>query len=258
MTALLEAENLVKSFGRFRAVDGVSLDLFAGEMLAIIGPNGAGKSTCFNLINGQLTPDSGEVRLEGERVTGLSAQRMARRGIGRTFQIAETFGSMTVMENVATSLIALDRQTGHLWPGLRADHRAEAEQVLARVGMADQSDRSCALLAYGDLKRVDLALALAQRPRVLLMDEPTAGMAPGERSQLMELTAKIALSDGIAVLFTEHDMDVVFGHAGRVLVLDHGQVIASGTPAEVRANRMVQEVYLGQDSHNAGSGHGPA
>ena len=243
--ATLEVEALQKRFGGVQAVRGVSFAVQPGEMLALIGPNGAGKSTCFNMLNGQLRPDAGRVRLLGRDITGLAPRRVWRLGVGRTFQITATFGSMTVLENVQMALLSHHRRLGQLWTPVARMDRAPAEALLARLGMADQAGRPCGILAYGDLKRVELAIALANDPKLLLMDEPTAGMAPQERVGLMALTAGIARERGIAVLFTEHDMDVVFSHADRILVLDRGALIAEGTPAAVRADPRVREVYLG-------------
>jgi len=242
---VLEVENLRKSFGGVEAVAGVSFTVHAGEMLALIGPNGAGKSTCFNMLNGQLRPDAGRVRLGGRDITGLPPRRVWRMGVGRTFQVTATFGSMTVRENVQMALLSHRRRLGGLWRPVAGLEAGEAEALLGRLGMAEQAGRPCGILAYGDLKRVELAVALANEPRLLLMDEPTAGMAPPERVALMALAAGIARERGIAVLFTEHDMDVVFGHASRILVLDRGALIAAGTPEAVRADRKVQAVYLG-------------
>ena len=240
---ILEAKNLSKSFGGVRAVANVSLSAAAGELLAMIGPNGAGKTTCFNLINGQLPPDAGTVALEGREIHRLPPRHRFRLGVGRTFQVAETFGSMTVRENVQLALLSRERRLNSLLPGL--GKAAEADALLDRVGMRAQAARSCSVLAYGDLKRVELAIALAGSPRVLLMDEPTAGMAPDERGDLMRLTAELARGLKIAVLFTEHDVDVVFAYADRVIVLADGALIAEGTPADIRANPRVREVYLG-------------
>jgi len=245
---VLEVRDLYKGFGGVQAVAGVSFDVAQGELLAMIGPNGAGKSTCFNMLNGQLQPDSGSVRLNGRDVSGLPPWRVSRLGVGRTFQITATFGSMTVAENVQTALISHNRQLRGLWRPAAAMHRDAAMALLERVGMAGQADRACGVLAYGDLKRVELAVALANDPGLLLMDEPTAGMAPGERVDLMALTAGIARERGIAVLFTEHDMDVVFTHADRIIVLNRGETIAEGTPEEVRTNRRVREIYLGESA----------
>jgi len=234
MSVVLGVSHLCKAFGGVRAVDDVSFAIEAGTLVALIGPNGAGKTTCFNCINGQLRPDDGTVELGDTRIDGLAPHQIARNGVGRTFQVAATFASMTVRENVGVALRA---------HALRTD---EADALLARVGCADIADAHCAALAYGDAKRVELALALAGQPRLLLMDEPTAGMAQSSRARLMQVAADLARRDRIAVLFTEHDMDVVFAFADRVIVLDHGRIIADGSPADVRADAQVQAVYLGE------------
>jgi branched-chain amino acid transport system ATP-binding protein len=243
---VLSVTNLSKAYGGVQAVHGVSFGVAAGEMVAIIGPNGAGKTTCFNMLNGQIAPDSGEIELGGQPLAGLPPHRIWRLGVGRTFQVAATFGSMSVRENVQTALLSRERRSYSVWTRARAFAVAEADALLERVGMREQAERACAVLAYGDLKRVELALALANRPRLLLMDEPTAGMAPDERAALMTLARQLARSDKLAVLFTEHDMDVVFEYADRVVVMHQGEVIAAGLPGEVRADARVREVYLGE------------
>jgi branched-chain amino acid transport system ATP-binding protein len=243
--SLLRVENLTKSFGGVQAVAGISFELHAGELLALIGPNGAGKSTCFNLLNGQLRPDAGRVLLAGSDITGKRARQVWRLGVGRTFQLTATYGSMTVQENVQLGLISHARGLSEMWRPAATLFRAEALALLERVGMADQAQRPCSLLAYGDLKRVELAMALASEPRLLLMDEPTAGMAPTERNELMALTALLSRERGVGVLFTEHSMDVVFTYAQRVLVMARGRIIAQGEPEQVRDDPQVQEVYLG-------------
>jgi branched-chain amino acid transport system ATP-binding protein len=243
---VLEVAGLSKAFGGVDAVHDVFFRVGAGELVALIGPNGAGKTTCFNLVNGQLVPDAGTVTLGGDRIDGLPPREIARRGVGRTFQVAATFASMTVRENVQTALAAHRGEAARL--GARATDllRAEADALLERVRMSRFADQGCATLAYGDAKRVELALALAGKPKLLLMDEPTAGMSPRSRGRLMELAARLAREENIAVLFTEHDMDVVFGHADRVIVLDRGRVIAEGSPDEIRADSRVRAVYLGE------------
>ena len=241
----LSVRGLAKSYGGVRALCDVSFSVAAGELVAMIGPNGAGKTTCFNLLNGQLAPDAGEILLGDRSLVGRAPREIWRLGVGRTFQITATFGSMTVRENVQMALVSWERR---LYSPLASFHRlcvAQAEHLLERVGMRAQAERPCALLAYGDLKRVELAIALANRPRLLLMDEPTAGMAPEERGHLIALARTLAKSERLAILFTEHDMDVVFGYADRVLVLHSGELIAAGAPAEVRADARVQELYLG-------------
>ena len=242
---VLSVEGLRKAFGGVVAVDDVSFALAAGELLAMIGPNGAGKTTCFNMLNGQLKPDAGSIRYRNKELAGLPPRRIWRCGVGRTFQITATFASMTVVENVQMALISYHGGLGGLLRPAAGMHLTEARDLLARVGMTDQADRSCGMLAYGDLKRVELAVALANRPGLLLMDEPTAGMAPAERRELMALTAEIVRDSDLSVLFTEHDMDVVFAHADRVVVLDRGAIISLGPPAAVRDDRRVRAVYLG-------------
>jgi len=244
-TPVLSVRHLSKSFGGLQAVSDVSFDLAAGELLALIGPNGAGKTTCFNMLNGQLRADSGEVQLNGESILGLSPRRIWRKGVSRTFQITATYASMTVRENVQMALISNARQTWNLWSRASALHVNRANDLLELVGMADQAERAAAILAYGDLKRLELAIALAHDPKLLLMDEPTAGMAPKERVRLMQLTAGIVRDQGISVLFTEHDMDVVFAHAHRIMVLNRGELIAVGSVDDIRNDARVQEVYLG-------------
>ncbi len=245
MTDTLVASRLSKAFGGVQAVDDVSFSVAPGQLLALIGPNGAGKTTCFNMLNGQLKPDAGSVALEGRSLVGMTPREIWRLGVGRTFQITSTFASMTVLENVQTTLLSLHRRALALRHLVRDLYVAEAMDLLERVGMADQAQRPCSILAYGDLKRVDLAIALGNQPKLLLMDEPTAGMAPRERIELMELTAEIVRERKISVLFTEHDMDVVFAHAERLIVLNRGRLIAEGMPDDVRNNTEVQEIYLG-------------
>jgi branched-chain amino acid transport system ATP-binding protein len=253
MTPFLQAVDLHKSYSGVEAVRGASFTLSGGEIVALIGPNGAGKSTCFNMLNGQVRPDRGRVHILGRDVTGLGPRRVWALGVGRTFQVAATFDSMRVRENVQVALgmvaLGVAGSAARWWPAHQGRvARREAEQALALVGLSDQADRPCGELAYGDLKRLELAIALCTAPRVLLMDEPTAGMAPGERTELMRLTARTARSRGMGVLFTEHDMDVVFAHADRILVLDRGLIIADGPPDMVRADAHVRSVYLGSGS----------
>jgi branched-chain amino acid transport system ATP-binding protein len=244
--ALLEVEGLAKSYGGVEALKNVSFRLERGEMLALIGPNGAGKSTCFNMLNGQIEPDGGTIHLEGIAIRGLPPRSVWRLGVGRTFQITATFRSMSVLENVQVALLSYHHALRRPWGSAGASHMAEANRLLELVGMEQQAGRPSAELAYGDLKRLELAIALANQPKLLLMDEPTAGMAPRERIDLMRLVAAIAETRSIGVLFTEHDMDVVFEHADRVMVLDRGHLIAEGDPQAVRGNAEVQAIYLGE------------
>ncbi|MEO1160854.1 MAG: ABC transporter ATP-binding protein [Pseudomonadota bacterium] len=253
---VLSVRNLSKSFGGLKAVSDVSFDLANGELLALIGPNGAGKTTCFNMLNGQLRADTGQVSLNGASILGLNPRRVWRMGVGRTFQITATYASMTVRENVQMALISHHRKTWDIWRPASGLYVDEAMQLLDLVGMREQAERAAAILAYGDLKRLELAIALAHAPELLLMDEPTAGMAPRERVRLMQLTADIVAERGISVLFTEHDMDVVFAHAHRIMVLNRGELIASGSVDDVRNDARVQEVYLGGGTLFEGQSHG--
>ena len=245
MSALLQVRGLRKAFGGVQAVQDVDFDLAAGELLAMIGPNGAGKSTCFNMINGQLVPDAGSVVLAGREIAGRPPREIWRLGVGRTFQVAATYASMTVAENVQMALLSHHGKLFRLWPRAASLHRDEALELLAAVGLRDRADEPCSTLAYGDIKTVELAIALANQPTLLLMDEPTAGMAPQERNALMQLTRRLVKERGIGVLFTEHSMDVVFAHADRIMVLARGALIAQGTPEAIRDDAQVREVYFG-------------
>lgn len=245
---VLAVKGLSKSFGGVRAVSDVGFSIEGGKLLALIGPNGAGKTTCFNLLNGQLKADTGTVLLAGKDITGMSPRAIWEQGVGRTFQITQTFSSMTVRENVQMALISHHGKPYSVREPAASLFRDEALELLKSVDMQTHAERSCAILAYGDLKRVELAIALANSPKLLLMDEPTAGMAPRERMELMALTAEIVAARGISVLFTEHDMDIVFKKADSILVLDRGKVIAQGTPGEVRDDPLVKRVYLGGGS----------
>jgi len=243
--SVLAVRSLSKTFGGVHAVNDVSFELARGEFLAMIGPNGAGKSTCFNIINGQLAPDAGEVLFEGRNIAHLAPRQIWRLGVGRTFQIAATFHSMTVAENVQMALISHNREVYRFWRPAAVRHREQALALLEQVGMREAADRPSRTLAYGDVKRLELAIALANEPRLLLMDEPTAGMGAYERYALIELVKRLVVERGISVLFTEHSMDVVFAFADRIIVLARGQLIADGDPKAIRDHPKVKEVYFG-------------
>ena len=251
MTTILEVHNLYKAFGGIKAIHNLSFDLAEGQLLAMIGPNGAGKSTCFNLINGQLNPDQGRILIMGHRVNGKKPRDIWNLGVGRTFQITATFPSMTVIENVQMTLLSYHRKTRSLLRKVSQRYVDDSMELLNLVGIADQAKRPCGVLAYGDLKRVELAVALANQPKLLLMDEPTAGMGPTERQALMQLTQTIVRNRKISVLFTEHDMKVVYNHAERIIVLNRGEMIFEGSPEEVQKNSKVQQIYFGVPSHKA-------
>ena len=244
--ALLQVRHLHKSFGSQMAVNNVSFDVGAGELLAVIGPNGAGKSTTFNLVNGQLLPDSGSVSLSGQSLIGRKPHALWRQGVSRTFQMAEVFRSMTVIENVQMAMLSAQGLQLSPWRRTR-QHRAEAAQtLLEKVGLAELSQQISDTLAYGDIKRLELAMALVNQPRLLLMDEPTAGMPPTERHALMGLVQFLAKERDVAVMFTEHSMDMVFSFATRILVMAQGRILVEGTPQEVQNNPLAQSVYLGR------------
>ncbi|HEX2944201.1 MAG TPA: ABC transporter ATP-binding protein [Rhodopila sp.] len=242
---LLIADHLSKAFGGNVVVDDVSFQIEPGEIVGLIGPNGAGKSTCFNMLNGQIRPDRGRILFAGRDITGLPPFRRWRLGIGRGFQVAATFGSLTVRDNVRTALLSCN---GLVWRFLRRASGMlgdEADARLSEVGLTHLAEKPASTLAYGDQKRLELALALSNTPRLLLMDEPTAGMTAPDRRSTMALLQRLARAQGSAVLLTDHDMDVVFQIADRILVLDKGQLIADGVPAKVRSDPLVRAAYLG-------------
>jgi branched-chain amino acid transport system ATP-binding protein len=244
---IFRIEGLEKRFGGVQALGGVSLDIAPREFRAVIGPNGAGKSTLFNTVTGLHRPDAGQVFFEGRPVTGLAPHLLARMGIGRTFQITHIFPELSSLQNVQVALLAHGRRTWSLWSAARRMHAEGARELLALVGLAG-GDRSAGTLSHGDKKRLELAIALAGRPRLLLLDEPTAGMAAQERLESIRMLRRIAGELGLTVVFTEHDMAVVFEVASRLTVLHMGRVLAEGAPQAVRDNPDVQKVYLGESA----------
>jgi branched-chain amino acid transport system ATP-binding protein len=242
--SLLEVSSLSKWFGGVHAVRDVSFSVAAGEIVAVIGPNGAGKTTLFNLIHGELGADGGDVRFAGRSTLGLATHAIADLGIGRTFQIAANFPSMKVRESLALAIAAKEGTYASM-RGLLDVAASRCDESLRRFGIDDLADTHCAALSYGDAKRVELALALVGEPELLMMDEPTAGMAPRSRRELMQLAVELARQVGAAVIFTEHDMDIVFGFAQRVIVLDRGELIVDGSPQRIRDDAKVHAAYLG-------------
>jgi branched-chain amino acid transport system ATP-binding protein len=250
---LLAINNLSKSFGGVQALTDVSFAVTPGEILGLIGPNGAGKTTCFNLVNGLLPPSAGDIRLAGTDMAGLPPYRRARLGLARTFQNIQLFGGMTALENVLTGY-HLHQQVGVLSALLplpavaraQAENRGRALELLELVGLGGKEDEPAEALAYGDQRRLEIARALAQKPQLLLMDEPAAGLNPRETEDLMALMEQL-LPRGITLLVIEHDMTLVMGLCHRIVVLDHGQVIAAGPPRDIRRNPRVIEAYLGRE-----------
>jgi branched-chain amino acid transport system ATP-binding protein len=244
----LEVRHLIKAFGGLRAVDDVSLEFPSGSLSAVIGPNGAGKSTFFNLISGAFSPDSGEILLDGLDIIRLSRSERMNRGIARAFQVASCFPTMTVVENLMAAVTARIGQWGNLSrrfppPGVRE----RAEQVMELVGLTQVSNVQAAILSHGDQKLLDIAIALALEPKVLLLDEPTAGMGPDERWRMIERVRDLWKQRQLTLVFIEHDMDIVFQVATTIRVLCYGRVLAEGTPDQIRNNQAVIEAYLGTE-----------
>jgi branched-chain amino acid transport system ATP-binding protein len=245
MSALLELDGVGRRYGELKAVDDVTLSVEAGARYALIGPNGAGKSTLFGLVSGTIRATSGRVRLDGRDVTRSGPHRRTRLGLGRTFQHSSLFDGMTAYENVA---VAAQRTLGHarqaVLPAFRfPDVEERSRSLLGVVGLAGHADADVASLSYGHRRQLEVALALATDPKLLLLDEPTAGMSRDEAARFMSLIAE--LPDALTIMIVEHDMDVVFGLANRIAVLDAGRLIADGTPEEIRGSAAVQEAYLG-------------
>ncbi|HKW54188.1 MAG TPA: ABC transporter ATP-binding protein [Stellaceae bacterium] len=243
---MLEVQGLSKSFAGFRAVAEVNLAVAAGQIAAVIGPNGAGKSTLFNLITGHLRPSAGQVLLDGRDITGVAPHRICGMGIGRSFQRTNIFPKLTVFENVQAALLAHRGHGRNFWSRSEALCREESARLLASIGLADQAQAIAGTMSYGNQKQLELGIALASDPKILLLDEPTAGMSAGETHEAIALLARIARERGLTLLFTEHDMAVVFSIAQKIAVMHQGRIIADGSAADVRADAEVRRVYLGE------------
>jgi branched-chain amino acid transport system ATP-binding protein len=243
---MLELQGLRKSFAGFIAVDRVSLGVRRGQIAAVIGPNGAGKSTLFNLITGHLKPTEGRVVLEGRDITGAAPHRICRMGMGRSFQRTNIFPLLTVFENVQAAYIAHRGRGRNIWARSAALYRDETEALLASIGLLDEAETKAGALSHGNQKQVELGLALACDPDILLLDEPTAGMSAGETHETIRLLKRITGARGLTLLFTEHDMEVVFSIAEKIAVLHQGRIIAEGTPLDVQRDAEVRRVYLGE------------
>jgi branched-chain amino acid transport system ATP-binding protein len=242
---MLQVQGLRKSFGDFQAVNGAELTVNAGDLVAVIGPNGAGKTTLFNLITGHLKPDHGRIVFKGEDIARLPAHQICRKGIARSFQIANVFPRLTVFRNVQVAVLSQKHLSRTLF---RPAHRMvvqETRQILERVGLADRATAPAASLSHGDKRILEVAIALGNEPELLILDEPTAGMSPEETAATMGLVNRLAREQGLTILFCEHDMDVVFGVATSIMVMQQGRTIVQGPPEEVRRNATVQDAYLG-------------
>jgi branched-chain amino acid transport system ATP-binding protein len=246
---MLEVRNLKKSFSGFVATDDVSLSVAKGQLYAVIGPNGAGKSTLFNLITGHLVPDMGTVVLEGRDITGVAPHKICKMGMARSFQRTNIFPKLTVYENVQASFIAHEGRGLDMWSASSRLFRDKTDAMIHSLGLDDVHDTIAGELSHGAQKQVELAIALAGEPSILLLDEPTAGMSAQETHEAIALLERIARERGLTLLFTEHDMDVVFSIAQVISVLHQGRIIATGTPDEVRRDPQVRAVYLGGGKH---------
>jgi branched-chain amino acid transport system ATP-binding protein len=247
-TPLLEARDVRKVYGGFAAVDGVDMLVQPATVHALIGPNGAGKTTFFRLLTGEAKPTSGRILLDGNEIGGRQPHVIARRGMTQTFQITSLFRRLTPLESVQLAMLAAAGHSGRLWGKAAAAHRDAAHALLDSVGLDDFALAQSGALSHGDQRALEIALALATRPRLLLMDEPTAGMSPVETERIVQLVSGLVREDGLTVVLSEHDVDVVFGVSDTVTVLHQGRVIASGDPAAVRADSRVSTVYLGEAS----------
>jgi len=238
-------ENLRKSFDGFAAVSDARLEVEKGEVVAVIGPNGAGKTTLFNLITGQLQADGGRIMFNGENLTGMSPHEICRRGISRSFQVVNIFSRLTVFENVRVAVMSYNKKTFNLFSRATDTAVSETENILKSVGLFEKAGRISGSLSHGDQKVLEMAVALGNRPELLILDEPTAGMSPEETSNALELMKLLSRDRGITILFCEHDMELVFSISNRIMVMQHGRTIIQGEPDDVRNDSQVQEAYLG-------------
>jgi branched-chain amino acid transport system ATP-binding protein len=242
---MLRVEKVHKSFDKFLAVNGVELTVEKGQLVAVIGPNGAGKTTLFNLITGQLKPDRGRVIFNGEDVTKLPTHDICRRGIARSFQLANIFPRLSVFGNIQVSVLSQQGRSHNLFRLARSMAVEETTRILESVGLQSKADHIAGSLSHGDQRILEIAIALGNEPQMMVLDEPTAGMSPEETASTMALIKGLAQKRGLTILFCEHDMDVVFNTAQSIMVMHYGKTITQGKPQEVRKNRAVQEAYLG-------------
>jgi branched-chain amino acid transport system ATP-binding protein len=242
---MLRVENLHKSFEDFKAVDGANLHVGPGDLVAVIGPNGAGKTTLFNLITGHLKPNQGRILFKDQDITRLAAHEICRRGIARSFQIANIFPRLSVFRNVQVSVLSQKKLSRTLFRPAQSLVVEETHRILDSVGLSDKKLDVAGSLSHGDKRILEIAIALGNEPELLILDEPTAGMSPDETASTMALVNRLAREQGLTILFCEHDMEVVFNVATSIMVMQHGHTIIQGMPEEVRQNATVQEAYLG-------------
>jgi len=244
---LLEAQGISKTFGGLKAVDKVDLLIEEKEISSIIGPNGAGKTTLFNLLTGKLKCDAGKIIFAGEDITELPTREICRRGLGRSFQRINIFPGLSAFENVQIAVLAQQKKTKNIFSPAPQSVVNKTNEILESVGLIDKRYILGGLLSHGDQKRLELGIALATRPKLLMLDEPTAGMSPEETEKTTELIFKLAREQGLTLLFIEHDMSVVFSISDKIRVMHQGRIIAQGKPEEVKANNEVQRIYLGEE-----------
>lgn len=247
MNAILETKNLTRDFGKFRALEDVSLQIEKGVLTSLIGPNGAGKTTFYNCVTGKFPPTSGSILFKGEDITGLPAHAIQQRGLSRSFQIVNIFQELTVVDNIKAVLVAKQKKNWNFINLIYKDKSLhdQALDIVERLGLKDRYNTMCNELSHGDRRRVDIGLALASNPEMILLDEPTAGMNPNETLEVMDLINYLRTDTGATFFLTEHDMDVVFTISERIVVLHQGSIIADGTPEQIREDSACQEVYLG-------------
>lgn len=247
---LLEVKGIKRHFGAVKACDGIDLAVPEREVRAVIGPNGAGKTTLFDVIAGRLPPTAGDVIFDGESIIGLPEHRVVRRGIGVTFQVAQVFDDLTLQENVISALLVATSRSASMLSLVRRDRdmQQRATRILEQVGLADQRAQTASVLSHGDRKALEIAIALANAPKLLLLDEPTAGMSVPERTATISLLTDLRDEHDLTIVFTEHDMDMVLAFADRISCMAQGKLLAEGTPDEIRANEDVRAAYLGQET----------
>lgn len=243
---MLQVTELTKSFGGYTAVDNVSFAVANGEVRAIIGPNGAGKTTLFNLLSGHLKPSRGHVTLRGVDISGRPPHKIARQGVSRAFQTTSIFATFSVFDNVLVSVLTHHHRQFRFWGRNQQDMVRRVEEILEMVHLTDAKQKLAGTLAHGDQRALEVAIALGSDPHLLLLDEPTAGMSPFETQEMIRLLSRVVAENGLTVILSEHDMDVVFGLAQSITVIDAGRVIADGTPDEIKSNPDVIRAYLGE------------